>query len=164
VNGQWTLPDEVVLAVAQQSMRDGTFRSVFIEGDVRSPDEFLMMAQNPRNTVVFAFRGLDPIGVGWLNCINGNRAFCHFLFLSGAWSKYTVEAGRMMIDYWMSFPSDDGGPLIDVMLGAIPATNERAQNFSLRLGGHYLGRIPRMITNAYTGERVDADILYYLRN
>src|SRR5688572_12294860 len=83
VNGQWTLPDEVALAVARQSMRDGTFRTVFIEGDVQTPEEFLMMVQNPRNAVVFAFRGLDPIGVGWLNSINGTRAFCHFLFLSG---------------------------------------------------------------------------------
>src|SRR5688572_19393693 len=48
VNGQWTLPDEVVLAVAQQSIRDGTFRTVFIEGDVQSPEEFVMMCQNQR--------------------------------------------------------------------------------------------------------------------
>lgn len=144
-------------------MRDGTFRSVFIEGDVQSPEEFLMMMQNPKNTPVFAFLGLDPVGVGWLNNISGNRAFCHFLFLSNAWAQHTVQAGRMIIDYWMTFTKLDGEPLIDVMLGAIPATNERAQKFSLKLGGHYLGRIPRMICDAYTGARVDADILYYLR-
>lgn len=164
MNGRWTLPDETVLSVAEQSITDGTFKTVFMEGDVQSSEEFLMMMKSPKNIPVFAFRGLDVIAAGWLNNVSLNRAFCHFMFLSSAWGKFTNEAGRMIIDYWMSLPKDDdGGPLFDVLLGAVPASNQRAVDFAQKMGGTYLGRIPKMIVNAFTGDRIDAEILYYLR-
>lgn len=165
MNGRWTLPDETVLSVAEQSISDGTFKTVFMEGDVRTKEEFLMLMRNPRNFPVFAFIGLDVIGVGWLNNISVNRAFGHFLFLSRAWGQETTAAGRMMLDYWVSFPSDDtGAPLLDVILGSVPETNHRAVNFAKRIGLQYLGRVPRMFVDGHTDERIGADILYYVRS
>lgn len=163
IGGDWTLSDDIVLGIARQCEKEGTFKRVFCEGGVGTPEEFLAEMQKPTNIPVFIYRGTDPVGFAWLNGIAGNHAFAHFCFLSSAWGPPAEEAGRMLLDYWMSFGESEGAPVFDVIIGTTPETSVLATRFAQRVGFVRLGSIPRMIVNKYTGKHCAAVILYYVR-
>jgi ribosomal protein S18 acetylase RimI-like enzyme len=159
---QWTLPDELILSIARQCEQEGTFKRVFYEGHIRTPEDFLAMMQKPANVPAFLFRGQEPLGFAWMNGIAGNVAFAHFCFLKASWGRDTDKMGRILLSYWMSFDTG-AGPLLDVIFGTVPATNERAVNYVQRLGFVRLGEVPMVMKDAYTGDRASAVILYYSR-
>jgi len=139
------------------------FKRVFCEGLIWTPEDFLAEMQRPCNLPVFIYRGLHPIGFAWLNGITANHAFAHFCFLVDSWGRDTEQAGRMVIDYWMSLEAN-GKPVFDVLIGATPETSGLAVGFAERLGFVRVGAIPKMITNVYTGKKNAAVILYYVRD
>ena len=157
VNDAWTLSDDIILDVARQCQKDGTFTRVFCEGEVETPEHFLAVMKQPTNAPVFIYRGTSPVGFAWLNGFAGNIAFGHFCFIVSAWGPDTERAGRMVLDYWMSFES------LKVIIGTTPETNGPAANFATRIGFVRLGAIPKMIRNVYSGKDVAAIILYYVR-
>jgi hypothetical protein len=79
-----------------------------------------------------------------------------------SWGKDAQTACKLFLDYWMSF-SSGGEPVLDTLIGMIQRTNMSAVRFVEKLGFVRLGSIPRMLRDAYTAERNDAVILYYLR-
>lgn len=162
VQGQWTLDDKIVLSIARSSQEEGTFRRVFYEGKIRTPEDFLVAMKQSVNVPVFAFRGTEPIGFAWINGITGNRAFAHFCMLKSSWGTDAQNACRMFVDYWLSFRRGDM-PLLDILLGVIADTNARAVKFAQRCGFVRLGTIPMALQNAYTGDMDGAVILYYSR-
>lgn len=157
VDDSWTLSDEIVLDVARQCQREGTFKRVFCEGEIEGPEQFLELLKLPHNAPVFIYRGMKPIGFAWLNGFAGNIAFGHFCFLIEAWGKDAEPAGRMVLDYWMTFPA------IQVVIGTTPETNGPAANYAERIGFARLGSIPRMVHNVHLGKNVAAIVLYYVR-
>lgn len=157
VDGGWTLSDEIVLNLAREYQKDGTFTRVFCEGVIETPEQFLEAMKNPANAPVFIYRGFKPIGVAWLNGFSGNIAFAHFCFLVSAWGPDTERAGRMVVDYWMTFPA------IQVLIGTTPETSGPAAKYAERLGFVRLGAIPRFIHDAYHDRHVAAIVLYYVR-
>lgn len=144
-------------------MEEDTFRTVFYDGPIQDEDSFLAMLQSPSNAPVFAFRGDQIIGFAWLNGFSGSHAFGHFCFLKQAWGDAALEAGRMILEYWLSFPKEDGSPLLQVLIGSVPVTNTLAIAFVHNLGFKRAGSIPKMLHNIHTGEDVSAVILYYVR-
>src|SRR5438477_10098487 len=107
-------------------MDQDTFRTVFYDGPVKDEESFLAVMQGPANAAVFAFSGDQIIGFAWLNGISGCHAFGHFCFLKQAWGEAATDAGRMILEYWLSFPKADGTPLLQVILGTVPVTNTLA--------------------------------------
>lgn len=162
VDGVWTLDDSVLEAVAKQAQADGRFQTVFYEGHITTPYDFVEIMKQPTNLPVFVFRGTEPIGVAWLNGMAGNRAFAHFCMLSTAKGREPYMACRMILDYWMSF-ANAGEPVLDILIGVIPHTNDKAVSFVEALGFARLGQIPHMLLDLYTGDRAAAVILYYSR-
>lgn len=141
-------------------MQEGSFQRVFYEGHINSPEDFLETMKRPANVPVFVFRGLEPIGFGWLNGAISKRAFAHFCVLKTAWGKDSVQAGKLVVSYWMSF-ENEGEPVIDVLIGVIPQPNTRAIDYAQRVGFTHLGMIPGMAV--YEGDRVASAILYFSR-
>lgn len=163
LNGTWTLPDDFLLAIAQKTQNEGTFQTVFYEGDIRTPDDFLQMMKLPLTIAVFAFSGDRPIGFAWLNGTVKNLAFAHFCFLKDSWGKDTLKGGQMIIDYWRNFPDQAGEPLFDVIFGVTPSGYGAALKYIKRLGFKRMGTVPGMLKNAYAGERDSAVISYLSR-
>jgi hypothetical protein len=162
INGAWTLSDDRILEIVRKCQEDGTFKRVFCEGGITDGKQFVEEMKRPQNVAVFVFRGTEPIGFAWLNGIAGKHAFAHFCFMVSAWGPDTEPAGRMLLDYWMSLQAY-GEPVLDVIIGATPK-NGFAASFAERIGFTRVGEIPRMIYNRYSGQKVPAVILYYMRS
>ena len=140
VKGEWTLPEHFVRAAYQQMVVEGNADTVFIDGSVRDEDEFLEVVQRKSNVVVFALRLGELLGVAWLNGWQGKSAYGHFCFMREASvSQSTIEMGREIIRYWLSFPT------VEFILGVVPAFNTLAINFVQSIGFKKVGAIPGMI-------------------
>ena len=160
--GQWTLPDHFLRLLVQEFKAEKTFDQVFFEGAVKTADEFVQLMQNPSNVPVFLFRGKECLGCAWLNGSAGNMAFAHFCFKKHAWGKWTLHMGRMLMDYWFSFPGEDE-PLFEFIFGLMPGFNKAATKYVERLGWKYLGSVPKMMKCEYRADRASAEIYYISR-
>lgn len=143
----WTLGDDIVLGFGRLAGAEGLFDSVFIDGNVQTPEQFLDLMQAPANVPVFAFAGTRPIGVAWLNGCSGTHAFGHFIWLKGGRGELARSAGRLIVKYWLSWV-DNGKPLFNVILGVVPAWNERAVQYAQDIGLTRLGEVPRLCRDA----------------
>ena len=160
--GQWTLPDHFLRLLVQEFKAEKTFDEVFYEGHIKTADEFVQLMQNPSNIPVMLFRGNECLGFAWLNGAAGNMAFAHFCFKKQAWGKWTLRMGRMLMDYWFSFPGKEG-PLFEFIFGLMPGFNKAATKYVERLGWKYLGSVPQMLKCEYRTDRASAEIYYISR-
>lgn len=148
------MPDGFLLQFAVRLAEENVFQQVFYNGHLKSPGEFLEFMKRPANLPVFFFDGTEPLGVAWLNGLDGVLAFGHFAAMKNARGS-TLELGEMVLRYWMSWG------LFNTILGVIPAWNVLAVRFIQRLGFKVLGEIPEVLYDAYRGEHVNAVVSYY---
>ena len=173
--GEWTLPDHFLRSMVEQLKDEGSFELLFYEGTIKTGDEFVQLMQNPCNVPVYAFLGKDCIGFAWLNGMAGTMAYGHLcslnrgylteaVFIKNTYSKryYIHKMGCMFMDYWFSFPGEDG-PLFEFLFAMIPGFNNPAMHYLERLGWNHLGSVPAMIKPAYRTDRVSAEIYYISR-
>lgn len=135
-------------------------RRVFWDGSIADARSFIEFMKRPGNIVTLLFKGGRCAGYAWLTGLCSNYAFGHFCFLRSVWGPQADEAGRMYLDYWFSFPGNDG-PLLDTILGMVPGFNKLAHQYVERIGFQRLGVIPGMLRNKQ-GDRDDA-VIFYLR-
>ena len=158
IGGARTLPDSFLEAVYLQMVEDGSDKTVFNMGSVKSKEQFIAMMKNPANLPVFVLNGQNCAMVAWLNTINHNNACGHFC------SFYTgippVEVGKKVLEYWWSLQA--GGRGLEVILGIVPAFNERAIAFVKKLGFIEAGRVPRLFLDT-NGKQCDSVICYLER-
>lgn len=147
----------MLLNIAAQAQEEGTFKTVFFDGRVRTPADFLKAMKSPRNMPIFAFYGDDFLGFAWLNSLADNYGFAHFCGMRVSYGDLAVRVGEMVVDYWMAFPS------LEILLGVTPGNNPLALRFIGKLGFQRIGEIPGMIMDVYEGERASAVISYYSR-
>lgn len=159
VNGEWTVPDKFLRVLFANIILEGKFESVFFEGLIRSDDDFISMLKSPGNVPVLITHGIDKmLGIAWMNALQGNLAFGHFCFLDDAIeSKLTVECGKRVISYWLSFPT------LEVIVGVIPSFNQPAIKYVERIGFEKIGSIKNMVRSAYLDGRFDAVLFYQSR-
>ena len=158
-NGTRTLSDDVLKEVFATIKREGTLATVFCDGKVSSPEDFIFTMKNPNNIVAFILLDGQIKGFAWLNGCSDNYAFAHFCFFKEVWGK--AEAmGKAVLDYWFKFPGVEG-PLFDLILGLMPKFNQRAQKFVERLGFVRVGEIPKMAVRGT--DRVPSVVSYLLR-
>lgn len=151
-----------MLKIGQQFEEDGNFKRVWYEGPVDGPAMFLAAMKMPENQPVFIYRGQEPIGVAWLNGFSGTHATAHFCLMKKANGIEKLRAGKMALDYWMSWEVD-GRSVLDVLIAAIPDWNAEAAKFAEGLGFKRVGIVPKMLHNKHTNEVAGAIVLYYLR-
>ena len=159
INGAWTASDNVVSEIYAELLNDGTADTVFYDGRISDQFEFIEMMKNPTNLPVIVMTGNDISGIAWINSISDNRAFAHFAFFKKVWGK-TEELGQKILSYWLAIPKSNGY-LLDVIMGLVPAFNERAHKYVERIGFKRLGEIPHLV-NVH-GNREPGVIFYYAR-
>ena len=132
---------------------EGTASAVFYENTITTDEVFLDVMKRPVNVVVFVLRGTELYGVAWLNGWQKTFAFGHFCLMKKALEEHrAVEIGKMIRDYWMSFPT------VDFVIGLIPGFNKTAIKFAQQVGFKLVGSIPKMLE--YHAGKTDAVILY----
>lgn len=151
LNGQWTVSDADLFALAHRMQEEGLIELVFAGRCVKTATEFVAAMKLPSNLVVFAYVDGEIAGVAWLNGISSTHGFGHFCFTRSAKGE-TVRIGRAILDYWKTFPS------LEVIVGMIPASNERAIIYALKLGFTSLGSIPKMME--IDGMKTAGHVLY----
>lgn len=140
---------------------EGLVSTVFACAIVRDGADFLKMMKSPANVPVFVLDGDKCVGFAWLNGVGVNNAYGHFCYFPNS-SIPAVEFGRKVLDYWWSLKGPKGYSL-DVILGSVPAFNERAVAFVQKCGFVKLGEIPNLLLNPFTGEKWASVVLYQLR-
>lgn len=154
ISGGWNLPDSFLADVFEKMQAEGVLERVFYDGSVTTPEAFVKYMQSPANVSIFFVRDGEPLSFGWLNGIREGRAFAHFCTLK-AGRGVTIDMGRIALGYW--FSTFD---FLAVILGMIAANNKLALRFVRRIGFTAVGEIPRLIYDAYSGQRV-AGVLTY---
>jgi hypothetical protein len=144
VGGEWTLSSGVLLGFAARAANEHVLETVFADGAVRTPQDFLEMMQEPDNVPIFVFSGQECVAAGWLNGCAGNAALGHFIVLRAGRGEIARQAGKLVLNYWCSFRVLDK-PLFDVILGIIPSENYRAIRFAREIGLTELGEIPKLL-------------------
>jgi len=161
INGARTLPDTFLEDVFDEMVEQGLVSVVFSEVHIKTSADFKGMMRHPTNIPVFVVQAEACIGFAWLNGVCGTHAYGHFCtFPNGAMSA--IEMGEMVMGYWWSLGGPDKHSL-EVILGTIPAFNERAVRFIQKLGFVKVGEIPKLFTNPATKERCSAVVLYCMR-
>jgi len=157
VEGEWSLPDEFLLSLAVQMMREHSFHILFYDGTITTPEQFMEAMKKPANAPVFFFDGTEPLGFAWLNGFSGGLAFAHFCGLRAARGR-SVQVGLLALQYWMT-----AFVWLRVILGITPSNNRMAVRFVQKIGFTPLGEIPGVLYDAYNAERVSAVLSYYAR-
>jgi len=137
----WSIPDQLMAQVFVKMHDLGIDRTVFVNGTVINYLQWLLFCQAKGNVVNIVGNEKEVEAVTWLNSFGFNYAFGHFCFFPQTWGKNSVELGKMVLKYWFEDLSTDAWGL-DVIMGQVPANNERAIDFTDKLGMSPLGTVP----------------------
>lgn len=149
-----------MLSIFDKIVDQGLLKTTFWEGTIDNAGAFFGMVKNPNNQVVLFFEDETCVGLAWLSAVTSNYAFAHFCFFREIWGR-SVKIGQTGVDYWFSWPGDDGR-LLDVIIGIMPGFNKRAHKYVEKLGWIRLGQIPGMFRDKERN-REDAVIYYTSR-
>ena len=157
-NGAWSLSDDQMIDIWNKMVEHKLDKIVFCSAEMRDGDMFLQFMKTPRN-VVHVIKNERVDLIAWLNDFGSNFAFGHFCCFPHTFKTTSVDLGRVSFEYWFDF-SYDGKNVLDVILGRVPAFNERAIKYVKKLGMTEAGRIP----NIRYGDNVhDTSFLYITR-
>jgi len=162
VEGNWNLPDHFLYQFADRLRAENIFDKVFYEGTIVTNVDFMLTMKAPGNLPVFLFCDTEPLGVAWINGAAGNMAFVHFAFLKKSWGKVTKNMGKRLLDYWFSFPGEDG-PLFEFLFGMMPTFNRQAFRYMKSMGFKVIGEVPKFHKSPYHDDLLDIVVSYYPR-
>jgi len=160
IDGEWMLSDDFMGSVFDKMVDQGLLKTTFWEGSVIDFGQFIGMSKKPGNHMVLFFEQKRCVGFAWLSAVTSNYAFAHFCLFKEIWGR-SVNIGKTCVDYWFSWPGDNG-PLLDVIVGLMPGFNTRAHKYVEKLGWIELGTIPGMFRDK-DRNREDAVIYYTSR-
>jgi hypothetical protein len=163
-NGSWSLPDDVMRGVFETMQTHKIEKVLFYDDYVFTPDQFLTYMKHPTNNVYVMAHEKEQVvdGIAWLNTWGPNYAFAHFAFFPWVWGKKTLKWGRKMLGHWFSMQKD-GYYIIDVVLGKIPNFNEKAIDYTKRLGLTIMGSIPDLKLRYGDPDGCGATFMYITR-
>lgn len=160
LNGEWTIPDDVLANLFFRIEADGLVEGVFFDGSIHDWRTFIQAVKSPQNICIFFFHENIPMAFAWLNGLARHTAFAHFCVLRHAWGAHADEMGKMALNYWMSW---DGEAKIQTIMGTIPTQNRRALAYVRRIGFERCGTIPGLLKDRH-GKFRSADIVYFSRD
>lgn len=160
INGSRSIPDSVMVSIWRRMSEAGINKMVFFSNAVSTEEQWLVMVKRPSNVLHVIFDDDLPVWVSWLNEFGYNFASGHFFALPEAWGEKTDRLAEMTLRHWFGFSRGDK-PLIDVIIGKIPAHNKIACNFIERIGFTKLGVIPSIAFGEGDHQKVGC-VLFYL--
>ena len=157
----WNLSDEMIKGVFYKMAGHDLIKTVFLDGKIKTPEQFLQLAKSPGNVVhIILDAGGQLVFWAYLNSFGWNHAFGHFCGFPDIWGK-AQELGKMTLDYWFGMPGRQSDrPLFDLICGRVPADNSLAIGFVKKLGFTVLPVIPKMIWDEYQQAAVGAVFCY----
>jgi len=163
VDGIRTFKDSEIIALYDRTVRDGTAKALFHDGEIGSAKEFLTSIKFGENRLFVVLVLNEIAGVFWLNRFKGRSCYVHFTTFSHVWGKNSVEVGRAAIRKAMHMATDAEGYTFDVLLGLIPSWNQRAIRWTLDVGFEACGDIPNAIWDSDQGKSVQGTLMYLTR-
>jgi hypothetical protein len=160
-NGSWSLTDVVMEHIWEEMTEHGLDKLVFSSNEMKDADEFVKFLKHPRNHVHTIWDDDNRISIiAWVNDLGSNCAFAHFCCFPHTWGTTSVEIGKQSLGHWFGFKHGDNRPVFGVILGRIPASNEKAIDYAKKCGMTEVGRIPGIL---YGDKIHDTSFLYITR-
>lgn len=151
----WTLSDERVIGFYARMEQDGTLDTVFCDGSIRSALDFLGKMKDPRGQLflvveikevkqgLMSGKTIREVAIIWLNDFQARWCQFHFCVFSNAWGDGVEEIGREVIRQIMTMKTNDGSRYLhDMILGIVPAWNDRAVEYVKEVGGKVMCCLP----------------------
>jgi hypothetical protein len=160
-NGSWSLPDTMMIGIFEKMQDHGLDKVVFVNGTVEDRAQWLNFVKTKTNLVHVIGNEEGVELVAWINNFGKNYAFGHFCFFPEAWGKNTIKLGKQSLDHWFGL-NLEGKPVLDVILGQLPTSNEYAVKYIKKIGMTILGSVPNI---RYSGlnEATGATFAYITR-
>jgi hypothetical protein len=154
-----------ILKLYDMMESDGVVDTVFRDGTIRSREDFLQSVVSGYNLLYLVTAGdnPEPAFVCWLNNLNGKMAMMHWSCFSRFWGDCSDDVGKFAIDKLIHMKDMEGRYILDVLIGLIPISNERAIDFSQRVGGTLAAVVPHAAYHAEIDETIDAVLVHYTR-
>ena len=159
IDGIPTFKDSDIISFYDRMVKDGTADDVFQDGSIRSAENFLDAMKGPNNFLIVAHWQGEPAGVMLANRFQGRFAQNHFCAFSEFWGNRDIilQCGR----YGSLYMLDNLG--LDMLMGLVPASNQRAIAAVVASGGKIIGELPKGSFNVRTGKSEPTVILSYTR-
>lgn len=144
----WTFSDDRVVGFYAQMEQDGTLGTVFYDGSVKSAFDFLKDMKRPGCQLFLVADVTEngfprDIGIVFLNDFQARWCQFHFCVFSNAWGDGIEKIGNEVILQIMTMKTVDGSRYLhDMILGIVPACNERAVEYVKEVGGKIMCRLP----------------------
>ena len=162
-NGMRSITDEVMVSIFHKIEDSGLKEMFFYSGEIDTPEKFLFLVKAKQNFVNIVVDENDNIiFVSWLNDFGPNFAFAHFCAFPEIFGTYSVQVGKDVLKYWFNFEKD-GEPILDTIMGKVPAVNTKAVHYIKKLGLTILGTIPHLAHGPDKNKRVGDVIAYITR-
>lgn len=154
VDGQFSVPDEVLVCLWREMEATGKHKGLFYNGGVTDEVGWIDWLKSPANypVLVIDSRRNSIVAVGWLNNTLDGAALAHFCILGLPFP----EIGKAVLGYWSSVG------VLKVLVGFTPETNTMAIKYAEHIGFNRSGYIPQMCNMVYEGRRVGAVVTTYL--
>jgi hypothetical protein len=161
INDNWTVPEETIKGVFHKMHEDRTFRTVFYDGKVKTPDDLVKLLQSPANLALLHLVDGYVRGIAWINDFHDNHATAHFCAFKESWGEMAKVMGVETLRYWFGFKKQDGTPRFELILGVTPASYKRAIRFIQSIGFTSLvGEVPKILYDGYLNKRIPAVLSY----
>lgn len=154
IDGIPTLRDSDLYDLYLRLCCEEKLETVFYDGGVQSPDDFLNLFQKGNNWLyIFVAKGADkPLGFFWINHFEGYSCRVHFCMFKEA-GRDVIRLGKMCLEYL--------GDYFKLVRGVTPSNNKLACKFIVKCGMIPLGEEPDRIYNYYENRTEPALISYY---
>jgi len=164
LDGIRSFRDSEIMSFYDRMVSDEIADLVFLEGTVKSREDFLRIMRYGNNLLYALYNGEELCGLTWLNRFEHRSARLHFCFFGNAWGKLSRDLAKYALRKLIALQDTEGNYLWDVFIGLIPSFNKQAINFALDCGGVLVGEIPNAIWNDITKECEHGTYLYYVRS
>jgi len=154
VEGQWTIPDQVMIGVWNKIIELDRAEATFYDGNIQNADEFLFFMKQTFNLPLLIVDQDEPkfYLLAWLNDMQDGIAHAHFCFLD----KYNKEYAKAGLDYWKRIET------LKVIIGITPESYETVLKIIEDWGFKIVGTIPKICDMKYLDRRESGVISYYL--
>ncbi len=154
IEGNWTIPDEVLLGVWVQIVEEGKDKTLFYDGSVTTPFEWMEFIKRPGTyPILIADKEQKRVvHIFWLKDVFDAGAWVHHCSLG----RYCYGAWGAARDYWKTHCAS-----LKLLLGITPENNEKTLKLAQKIWKFtVLGKIPQMCLMA-DGNRIAGFIGYY---
>lgn len=155
IDGQWTIPDEVLIGIWGQIVSEGKDKELFYDATIKTPFEWMGFIKRSGTypVLVVEKKTKTVVHIAWLKDVFDIGAWAHHCSIG----KYQRGAWEAVRDHWKKYFTT-----LKLLLGITPETNEKAVKFLQKICKFTIvGKIPLMCNMGYEGKRVSAVISYF---